>query len=574
MGNFNSTINITISNNLPYPTYNPSKSNSYINQLDFSNPFSQSQSQGLQYNTFLNPIIKDVITIDDALANGNTIQFITTILNDMGFDHKEQPTVYKVLNKAYSENSLSSSVKVDSPLGHVLQELNYRKEALFIIEKYKGQTAKCILQDMSQCISEKMRKKAQQQADKLIKIESKNKQNKHESLKLESTNTSLSKHFFKLMSESFNYIDSVFTRMLQILPGVRATDLGMIAYFEGTCPDGWSDYIEGQSRFIFGAGSGYSVGDTGGEYTHILTESEIPAHFHKIFSSGGNAGLPNYEDYISNYGWSGSGTSGINDPNSDYTIRKGSYYPILGRTSSYGGSTSHNNMPPYIVLRVCKKIKDSIVDLSSYALKSELPTFPSLNNYALKTELPIVPSLNNYALKTEVPIVPSLNKYALKSEIPIVPSLNNYALKSEIPTVPLLNKYALKSDIEKYCTENVLPTVENIKRDLKDAITTLSGVNISISDAKNRLSGLESDLSIMNCLKKDSVESLKLRLDKAEQIIYGIGVTSLVISSMGILWLIIKQCNNNPGKEQGVAQQMEISNNNESEASSNSNNRL
>jgi len=53
----------------------------------------------------------------------------------MGFDHKEQPTVYKVLNKAYSENSLSSSVKVDSPLGHVLQELNYRKEALFIIEK-------------------------------------------------------------------------------------------------------------------------------------------------------------------------------------------------------------------------------------------------------------------------------------------------------------------------------------------------------------------------------------------------------------------------------------------------------
>ena len=78
----------------------------------------------------------------------------------------------------------------------------------------------------------------------------------------------------------------------------------------------------------------------------------------------------------------------------------------------------------------------------------------------------------------------------------------------------------------------------------------------------------------MNCLKKDSVESLNLRLDKAEQIIYGIGVTSLVISSMGILWLIIKQCNNNPGKEQGVAQQMEISNNNESEASSNSNNRL
>lgn len=49
------------------------------------------------------------------------------------------------------------------------------------------------------------------------------------------------------------------------------------------------------------------------------------------------------------------------------------------------------------------------VDLSDYALKSELP---NLDNYALKSEIPAAPDLNQYALKTEIPDTSSFTTMA------------------------------------------------------------------------------------------------------------------------------------------------------------------
>ena len=39
------------------------------------------------------------------------------------------------------------------------------------------------------------------------------------------------------------------------IPNLGSSD-GQIGNFEGPCPDGWSDYLQAQGRFILGAGNG------------------------------------------------------------------------------------------------------------------------------------------------------------------------------------------------------------------------------------------------------------------------------------------------------------------------------
>ena len=79
-----------------------------------------------------------------------------------------------------------------------------------------------------------------------------------------------------------------------------------------------------------------TVGETGGEKTHILTVAEMPAHKHKFGYTGGNTdatGLP-YS----------VGKAIGHDPSNVYS-----------ETTSTGGGGSHNNLQPYIVVYFWKR---------------------------------------------------------------------------------------------------------------------------------------------------------------------------------------------------------------------------
>lgn len=85
-------------------------------------------------------------------------------------------------------------------------------------------------------------------------------------------------------------------------------------------------------RFLFGANDNYQVGDIGGEETHTLTVDEMPSHSHALtqsyaYASGGN-----------------SATSGF-DGSTSYS------------TAAAGGSNAHNNMPPYEVVYIWKRVE-------------------------------------------------------------------------------------------------------------------------------------------------------------------------------------------------------------------------
>ena len=96
-----------------------------------------------------------------------------------------------------------------------------------------------------------------------------------------------------------------------------------------------------RGRVAFGqlAGTFGTVGATGGEETHTLTESEMPRHVHNT-----DTGLVNA------YG------AGTPTPAAYSAGGLGFAYNTAYATSFTGGGGAHNNLPPYIVVNYLIKI--------------------------------------------------------------------------------------------------------------------------------------------------------------------------------------------------------------------------
>ena len=125
----------------------------------------------------------------------------------------------------------------------------------------------------------------------------------------------------------------------------------IVAYSGSTAPSGWllcnggtfssSQYpklyeVLGSTtlpdlrdRFIVGGGSTYTLKATGGEATHKLTTSEMPAHTHSgLVTAGALYNTKSGSDLGAT--WCG----GVSKYSSDST----------------GGGAAHNNLPPYYAL--------------------------------------------------------------------------------------------------------------------------------------------------------------------------------------------------------------------------------
>lgn len=106
--------------------------------------------------------------------------------------------------------------------------------------------------------------------------------------------------------------------------------------FSGTA---W-EKLEG--RFLLGSSSTYKPGSTGGEATHTLTANEMPKHAHYMASGNGggeDTWTPDAGSYLVN----------------SVTSEKNTWWAQLGMNNA-GGSAAHNNMPPYLVVNMWKRI--------------------------------------------------------------------------------------------------------------------------------------------------------------------------------------------------------------------------
>lgn len=116
-----------------------------------------------------------------------------------------------------------------------------------------------------------------------------------------------------------------------------------------------------KDRFLLACGDSYSNGSVGGEASHTLTINEIPSHAHRVYVFTGNSNnsgnyTAQYIDTSNNtlitatfgakltHGWNSSSfkTWGT-------TLGDGTGDPA-GNTGYTGGSSAHNNMPPYFAI--------------------------------------------------------------------------------------------------------------------------------------------------------------------------------------------------------------------------------
>ena len=176
---------------------------------------------------------------------------------------------------------------------------------------------------------------------------------------------------------------------------------GMIMLWSGSTgsiPSGWvlcngsNSTPDLRNRFVVGAGSGYSVGNTGGADTVTLTEAQIPSHNHSFSGSHSHShtinnhthswsgttnttGNHNHHEYgsagydweDSERGWArttqhgGQDYNHATDGNHSHTVSGTTGNPsnrgtnsqsvsISGTTGNKGSGNSHENRPPYYAL--------------------------------------------------------------------------------------------------------------------------------------------------------------------------------------------------------------------------------
>jgi microcystin-dependent protein len=95
-----------------------------------------------------------------------------------------------------------------------------------------------------------------------------------------------------------------------------------------------------QARVPVHMGTGFSLGQLGGEQSHTLMLSELPGHGHTAFGSANAANAPiaagNYLGGVTLYAPLTNGTT-----------------LAPSTVTAYGSSQSHSNMQPYLVLNFC-----------------------------------------------------------------------------------------------------------------------------------------------------------------------------------------------------------------------------
>ena len=168
------------------------------------------------------------------------------------------------------------------------------------------------------------------------------------------------------------YIENIKTNIIDFIYPVGSIYMSVNNVSPATFLGGKWEQI--QDTFLLSAGSKHSAGSIGGEETHTLSVAETPAHTHTRGTMD-ITGTIRVVGSLSSSGWTVNTQTGgafyeivqnssvqtfaqcvenTND-NTSYAGFQASRN-WTGETSSVGGNTAHNNMPPYLTVYMWKRI--------------------------------------------------------------------------------------------------------------------------------------------------------------------------------------------------------------------------
>ena len=112
-----------------------------------------------------------------------------------------------------------------------------------------------------------------------------------------------------------------------------------------------------EDRFLLGAGTNYTAGDTGGEAAHTLTDGELPKTSGEWWMRRMSWGTGSTQSSALFGGTSGIASSDTGSGGVDSVA----YYSGVTRVPdkiklAFGNDEAHNNMPPYIVVYMWKRL--------------------------------------------------------------------------------------------------------------------------------------------------------------------------------------------------------------------------
>ena len=255
------------------------------------------------------------------------------------------------------------------------------------------------------------------------------------------------------------------------------TDKGLISYFENSCPPGWEENKETACRTFLGPGSTIDAQgesrtgnllETGGEFNHQLVVNEIPPHTHTFTADGRHGRDPQTAATIY-CDWGDVG-----------------HPPRTLTSAKTGADKPHNNMPPFIVMKSCRKIEDFYIQVntSDYISKAQIGELSVSSDFStINTTLDGMRT--NYLPKNQVLNFSAFVKKSVmsaQSEFIKRTSLNSYLLVSQFNEIEsmlerIFINYVKKSELttkfSEYLTKQELPLMEQyLKKDRSTTIVT------------------------------------------------------------------------------------------------------
>ncbi|MBA7578726.1 hypothetical protein ES708_20591 [subsurface metagenome] len=125
--------------------------------------------------------------------------------------------------------------------------------------------------------------------------------------------------------------------------------------------DGAGDTPDLRGRFIVGAGGSYAIGNTGGAASVTLTINQIPSHYHSIAHTHTIAHTHSYAVEVDGVTWhhlagGGAWQMSWGSRTTDGSSAANSGGSSAANSGSRGGSTSHENRPPFYALAFIMKL--------------------------------------------------------------------------------------------------------------------------------------------------------------------------------------------------------------------------